>query len=569
VALALAGAVRAWSLRLAVLLSLVVAPGTAWASRGDASAAALKLAEHQVAELPELLSALDQVDDDQAAVRERCGALCAQLRERLALAAGNVTDGLFGRTNDAARVSGLGFPSLGASSWASCPGAGDAQAAAGPLEVSGAYFRAGPAFDREAGRGVFAGGEVRLRICEYAYNNPTVYVDPDGRSATLVGTALGFAWGVGQAIGGYWDDTFQGNYGRSFGDYLSVVGQNTIGGFQLGLAADMVVVAGGAAALPGVGAPVRGAIGGLIGAGTGALTFAGKGQTWTNFAANQVTGAGVGAAIGVVPELGLAAAAYGAYQGFNTAREGNWASVAIGVAEITTSIAPFASKGVRSMTLDRLGRTSKGLFASEGPISLFGGAPVPKIGSVTTATLAAPAATAAAGSRLSFASRTAARALQPVFRYLGGRTRYLQTTPGTPLSRTAQARRFFFQDARSYPGVRYGTVGRFLAKRFPARQWQQGHTFMQRKWIKPGGAHQWYPNDPLAHAGLQRFTDAGWNLTPQPARMNRVLGNSEWKTSAVAAGVGASLAAGLGAAYWAAEEALDWAEQDEFDEFDE
>jgi hypothetical protein len=61
VALALAGAVRAWSLRLAVLLSLVVAPGTAWASRGDASAAALKLAEHQVTELPELLSALDQV----------------------------------------------------------------------------------------------------------------------------------------------------------------------------------------------------------------------------------------------------------------------------------------------------------------------------------------------------------------------------------------------------------------------------------------------------------------------------------------------------------------------------
>ena len=36
----------------------------------------------------------------------------------------------------------------------------------------------------------------------YANGNPLEFVDRDGHSATVVGTALGFAWGVGQAIGG-------------------------------------------------------------------------------------------------------------------------------------------------------------------------------------------------------------------------------------------------------------------------------------------------------------------------------------------------------------------------------
>ncbi|MFB1483896.1 RHS repeat-associated core domain-containing protein [Corallococcus sp. RDP092CA] len=122
----------------------------------------------------------------------------------------------------------------------------------------------------------------------YAYGNPFSYRDDDGHSATAVGTALGFAWGVGQAIGAGGNDLLWGQR-RSFGDYASIVAQNTIGGAELGLSIDATVLSGGTGYL----------VGGALGnAGFDSLTFDGSAKKWQQHADDQVIEGTKGAVLG-------------------------------------------------------------------------------------------------------------------------------------------------------------------------------------------------------------------------------------------------------------------------------
>ena len=141
----------------------------------------------------------------------------------------------------------------------------------------------------------------------------------------------------------------------------------------------------------------------------------------------------------------------------------------------------------------------------------------------------------ASGSQLSIGSRAAREILRPVFQRLGGLERAVQ--PGQRLTTLDKARRFFLQDTASYPGVSYGPTGSFLKTRLPQFQWEQHHAFLQRKWIRKGGPSQWYPGDRLAQEGLQRVTDAGWNLMPIPRRLNQALGRSPLGTTLFGGGV--------------------------------
>jgi RHS repeat-associated protein len=155
-------------------------------------------------------------------------------------------------------------------------------------------------------------------------------------------------------------------------------------------------------------------------------------------------------------------------------------------------------------------------------------------------------AAVAAGSELSLASRVAREVLRPVMREVGGLPRVLR--PGRQLTAGDKLRRFLLQDTKGYPGVSYSPVGRFLKEKFPGLELQQHHAFLQRKWIRPGGPHQWYATDVLAQRGLQRLTDAGWNLMPIPGALNRALGRSAAGTAAFAGGIASAIGLGVYAA---------------------
>jgi RHS repeat-associated protein len=119
----------------------------------------------------------------------------------------------------------------------------------------------------------------------YAYGNPTVYVDRDGQSATVVGAIGGFFWGFGQMAGGMTSDLINGR-SRSTGQYLGVWGQNIVAGVEIGASIDVGLMSGGLAA------PASGALGN---AGFGALTFNGQGKTAGEFAKDQAKDAALGA----------------------------------------------------------------------------------------------------------------------------------------------------------------------------------------------------------------------------------------------------------------------------------
>lgn len=129
----------------------------------------------------------------------------------------------------------------------------------------------------------------------YAYGNPTVYVDPDGRSATVTGAAVGFFWGFGQMIGGMADDSRNGQ-SRSTLQYLGVWGQNILGGALVGASFDAAKLGGP------VGAIASGALGG---AGMAALTLHGQGDSAGDLGQNMLKGAALGAAGGAVLYKGL------------------------------------------------------------------------------------------------------------------------------------------------------------------------------------------------------------------------------------------------------------------------
>jgi len=195
-------------------------------------------------------------------------------------------------------------------------------------------------------------------LFSYAHANPTTYVDEDGHSATAIGAALGTAWGVGQAIGGFIDDKIQGKT-RSAGEYFSVVAQNAIAGTEIGLAIDIGLGSGGLASAP---------AGALIGAGLSGLTFQGRAQEWSDFAVNQGKGALIGGAVAAVPQLAVPLAAYGVYTGVQEIRSG---APEVGATSIALSVTPFAFKGVRNAVFGR-GRAP----APEPPPTASNGKPV-------------------------------------------------------------------------------------------------------------------------------------------------------------------------------------------------
>ncbi|MEO8361147.1 MAG: RHS repeat-associated core domain-containing protein, partial [Vicinamibacteria bacterium] len=196
----------------------------------------------------------------------------------------------------------------------------------------------------------------------YAADNPTRYTDPDGHAfgeGTAVGFGLGALWGVGQAINTYWHDTLKGDYRRGWTDHVGLIGQNAIGGAELGLAYDAAPYLAPVAALGTPGRAVAGGVlGGLAGAGLDALTATGEAATSDEFIAGQrrgaATGALIGGLIGAAPEIAAGFATYGAYQGAQTIKEGNFASTIVGAGEIGLSVAPFGFKGVRQATFGRI-----------------------------------------------------------------------------------------------------------------------------------------------------------------------------------------------------------------------
>jgi len=114
-----------------------------------------------------------------------------------------------------------------------------------------------------------------------------------------VGAAVGFAWGIGQAIGGFIDDKIQGK-SRSAGEYFGIVARNTAGGALIGASIDATVLTGGLGAA---------AVGGLGGAGFELLTFSGQtegvGETLTNAAKAGAIGAIGGVVLSkVAPVIG-------------------------------------------------------------------------------------------------------------------------------------------------------------------------------------------------------------------------------------------------------------------------
>jgi RHS repeat-associated protein len=166
-------------------------------------------------------------------------------------------------------------------------------------EATGLYYAKARYYDEELGRFLtqdpFAGAAdtpPSLHKYLYAHANPTAYVDPDGESATAVGTLLGFAWGVGQSLGALINDAAHANL-QSAGKYLSVLAQNTIGGLELGASVDIAIASGGTLA-----ATASGALGA---AGLDALTLTGQGvKSWSDFGKSQLADAGMGALGGAV-----------------------------------------------------------------------------------------------------------------------------------------------------------------------------------------------------------------------------------------------------------------------------
>ncbi len=139
------------------------------------------------------------------------------------------------------------------------------------------------------------GDPATLNRFGYAHANPTGYIDEDGHSATVVGGLLGFAWGVGQAIGGAANSLYHERT-ASLSEMGAVVVQNTIGGLETGASIDIMAASG----LTGM------ALGGAMGgAGFDALTLMGKSQTKEEFVMGQGTGAVGGAVFGVAVGVGL------------------------------------------------------------------------------------------------------------------------------------------------------------------------------------------------------------------------------------------------------------------------
>jgi RHS repeat-associated protein len=133
----------------------------------------------------------------------------------------------------------------------------------------------------------------------YANGNPPSYIDPDGRSATLVGAGGGLVYGLTQGIGRSAYDWWNGHPQQGWENFGNVVAQNTIAGAEIGLPLDV--------SRAGMN-PLSGATSGaLFGAGTDGLTFDGQAQTWNDFASGQLKYGAGGAVAGATLASGAPA----------------------------------------------------------------------------------------------------------------------------------------------------------------------------------------------------------------------------------------------------------------------
>jgi RHS repeat-associated protein len=267
---------KRWSSLVAVVLAALLFAPAALAS--IPSAADLALA-------PRTLPELAPTSIEATTEPESCGVFCQQLEVRLEA-------GLFGG----------GEPSVVAlDAWGNYRNPAELEASknrfgfTGHLfdRETGTYYAKARYFDPELGRFLTQDsylGEIdnppSLHRFLYANANPTSYVDEDGHSATAVGTAVGFAWGLGQAVGGLIDDTWQGKR-RSAGEYFGIVASNTAGGALIGASIDATVLTGG------LGAATVGALGG---AGSSLITMGGESRGL----GESFERAGVGAATGAI-----------------------------------------------------------------------------------------------------------------------------------------------------------------------------------------------------------------------------------------------------------------------------
>ena len=221
----------------------------------------------------------------------------------------------------------------------------------------------------------------------YAYGNPVMYADDDGHSATAVGAVAGFFWGFGQMVGGMATDVYNCSAGnrctvRSTGDYLSVWGQNIIGGAELGASIDVTVGSGGLLAT---------SAGGALGfAGFDALTFDGQAKGWKDFGVSQAVEGGKGAILG--PAFGTAFKvggtalrwAGGTGAGQWTARVGKEAIGKLASTRVGQAVAQFATKaGERVAGTARaaggwLGREGAALDAAAAEVGLGKAVQAPK-----------------------------------------------------------------------------------------------------------------------------------------------------------------------------------------------
>jgi hypothetical protein len=151
---------------------------------------------------------------------------------------------------------------------------------------------------------------------------------------------------------------------------------------------------------------------------------------------------------------------------------------------------------------------------------------------------------------LSPTSRIARAVLRPAFRKIA----QMELTRGerfTRLSFGARMQRLFANPNVRHPGLSETPFGGLLLKApFAERlNWQQGHTFVQRRLFRPRGPSQWYPNDYFANLGLRRVGNAGLNLVPMPGGINLALGGRPWASLGTGLAVGAAAA---GTAAWTA-----------------
>ncbi|MFZ5637713.1 MAG: DUF6531 domain-containing protein, partial [Pseudomonadota bacterium] len=187
-------------------------------------------------------------------------------------------------------------------------------------------------------------------LFQYAGGDPYSRIDRSGYSATYVGTALGFAGGVGWATGsminaGIYEAT-DGNWGerwQGFGHYGSQVAQFTASGAMIGAAVDLAPVGGGVVSA------------GLMGAGISGLTSAPSGD-WGEWAQSSAIGGAAGVAFWAAgrllsPVLGPAAAALAA--------TGLGRMITAGLGRLGAMAIPSAARNGFMSVLNNIGRLAE------------------------------------------------------------------------------------------------------------------------------------------------------------------------------------------------------------------